>query len=47
MVMENQEMVMVQSWKNIFSSMWEPCSEPMNNVVLIVTSQSIACLCVT
>ena len=26
MVMENQEMVMEKSWKNILSSLWEPCS---------------------
>ena len=25
MVMENQEMFMENSWKNILSSMWEPC----------------------
>ena len=24
-VMENQEMVMEKSWKNILSSLWEPC----------------------
>ena len=24
MVMENQEMVMEKSWKNICSSLWEP-----------------------
>ena len=24
MVMENQEMVMEKSWKNMLSSMWEP-----------------------
>ena len=23
--MENQEMVMEKSWKNIMSSLWEPC----------------------
>ena len=26
MVIENQEMVMEKSWKNILSSLWEPCS---------------------
>ena len=26
MVMENQEMFMEKSWKNMFSSMWEPCN---------------------
>ena len=25
MVIENQEMVMEKSWKNILSSLWEPC----------------------
>ena len=25
MVMENQEMAMEKSWKNILSSLWKPC----------------------
>ena len=27
--MENQEMVMEKSWKNILSSLWEPCTNSM------------------
>ena len=29
--MENQEMVMENSWKNILSSLWEPCERDSYN----------------
>ena len=32
--MENQEMVMEKSWKNILSSLWEPCN------MLVFTTQN-------
>ena len=30
MVMENEEMAMEKSWKNILSSLWEPCTRCIN-----------------
>ena len=37
MVMENQEMVMEKSWKNILSSVWEPCKKD------VPTSKTLSC----
>ena len=33
--MDNQEMVMENSWKNILSSLWEPCNNANHSTYIL------------